>query len=62
MIDYITAMGTVSPAIEGRLQFIDDTAAPIITITSPTATTYLHPSFLTLDFGAVDVRARSALG
>ena len=42
VIDYITAMGTVSPAIEGRLQFIDDTDAPVITITSPTATTYLH--------------------
>jgi hypothetical protein len=55
VIDYITAKGTVSPAIEGRLQFINDTSAPTITITSPTAKTYLHSEFLTLDFGAVDV-------
>ena len=55
VIDYITAMGTVSPAIEGRLQFITDTSAPVITITSPTAKTYLHSEFLTLNFGAVDV-------
>jgi hypothetical protein len=55
VIDYIKYMGTVSPAIEGRLQFINDTAAPTITITSPTASTYLHSAFLTLDFGAVDV-------
>lgn len=54
VIDYITAMGTVSPAIEGRLQFITDTTAPVITITSPTATTYLHPAFITLDFTATD--------
>jgi 2',3'-cyclic-nucleotide 2'-phosphodiesterase (5'-nucleotidase family) len=53
VIDYITAKGTVSPAIEGRLLFGDITA-PVITINSPTATTYLHPNFLTLDFSAVD--------
>ena len=53
-IDYITAMGTVSPVIEGRLLF-GDTAAPVITINSPVnGATYLHPSFLTLDFSAVD--------
>ncbi len=50
-----TYKGTVSPAIEGRLQFITDTDAPTITITSPTATTYLHYQNLLLDFGAVDV-------
>jgi len=54
VIDYITAMGTVSPVIEGRLSFITDTAAPAITINLPTATSYLHPDFLTLDFNAVD--------
>ena len=53
VIDYITAKGTVSPAIEGRLLF-GDTTAPVITINAPTATTYLHPNFLTLDFSAVD--------
>jgi hypothetical protein len=55
VIDYIAAMGTVSPAIEGRLNFIYDVDAPVITINSPQAKTYLHPDFLTLDFGAVDV-------
>jgi 2',3'-cyclic-nucleotide 2'-phosphodiesterase/3'-nucleotidase len=55
VIDYITYKGIVSPAIEGRLQFITDTQAPTITITSPTATTYLHYQNLILDFGAVDV-------
>ena len=55
VINYTTFMGTVSPAIEGRLNFITDTAAPTITINSPTATTYLHPNSFTLDFGAVDV-------
>ena len=55
VIDYVTAMGTVSPAIEGRLSFIYDVDAPAITINSPTATSYLHPDYLTLDFSAVDV-------
>lgn len=54
VIDYISAMGTVSPAIEGRLNFITDTTAPVITINSPTASTYLHSDFLTLDFSAAD--------
>jgi 2',3'-cyclic-nucleotide 2'-phosphodiesterase/3'-nucleotidase/5'-nucleotidase len=53
VIDYIKAMGTVSPAVEGRLLF-GDTVAPVVTINAPTATTYLHPNFLTLDFSAVD--------
>ena len=53
VINYITAMGTVSPAIEGRLLF-GDSEAPVITINSPVDTTYLHPNFLTLDFSAVD--------
>jgi len=55
VIDYITFMGTVSPAIEGRLAFITDTTPPFITINVPKATTYNHPDFLTLDFSAVDV-------
>ena len=37
VIDYITAQGTVSPAIEGRLLF-GDTTAPVITINAPQAT------------------------
>jgi 2',3'-cyclic-nucleotide 2'-phosphodiesterase (5'-nucleotidase family) len=55
VIDYITAMGVVSPAIEGRLAFITDTLPPAITINVPVSgATYLHPNFLTLDFSAVD--------
>jgi len=53
-IDYTTYMGTVSPAIEGRLLF-NDTVAPVVTINSPVVTpAYQHPDFLTLDFSAVD--------
>jgi 2',3'-cyclic-nucleotide 2'-phosphodiesterase/3'-nucleotidase len=54
VIDYTTFKGTVSPAIEGRLAFIADTTAPVITINAPTASTYLHPASLTLDFSATD--------
>ncbi|MEW6287956.1 MAG: 5'-nucleotidase C-terminal domain-containing protein [Chloroflexota bacterium] len=54
VINYIKTMGTVSPAIEGRLNFITDTTAPVITITSPTASTYLHSDSLTLNFTAAD--------
>lgn len=54
VIDYITAMGTVSPAIEGRLNFIYDVDPPVITITSPEAKSYGHPTLLTLDFSASD--------
>jgi 2',3'-cyclic-nucleotide 2'-phosphodiesterase (5'-nucleotidase family) len=53
VIDYVAAQGTVSPAIEGRLVFAD-AGAPQVTITAPTATSYLHPAWLTLDFEATD--------
>lgn len=53
VIDYITAMGIVSPKVEGRLLF-GDTVAPVVTINAPTAQNYLRPNFLTLDFSAVD--------
>ena len=65
VIDYITAKGTVSPAIEGG----SSSATPSrrsSRSTSPTATAYLHPSLLTLDFSAVDGatarRRRCAVG
>ena len=61
VIDYIAAMGTVSPAIEGRLAFIYDVSPPTITITSPTAPEYLHTASLTLGFDAVDVGAAGLL-
>jgi len=54
VIDYITFMGTVSPAIEGRLNFVTDVTPPTITITTPAATTYVHPASLTLDFTVTD--------
>jgi len=55
VIYYTTAQGTISPAIEGRLQFTDDFDAPEITINAPQPSTYPHPDFLPLDFSAVDV-------
>ena len=57
VIDYITAKGTVSPAIEGRLAFVTDTTAPVITITMPAAKTYWHSDQLKLAFGATDTPA-----
>jgi hypothetical protein len=57
VIDYITAMGTVSPAIEGRLAFISDTTGPVITIDSPSATVYGHAAMLTIDFSVTDAPA-----
>jgi hypothetical protein len=53
VIDYITAMGTVSPAIEGRLLFTD-TEAPVVTITSPTEMAYVHSEIVPLTFTATD--------
>ena len=54
VIDYIKYMETVSPAIEGRLSFITDTTAPVITINTPTATTYLNGDSFTIDFTVTD--------
>jgi 2',3'-cyclic-nucleotide 2'-phosphodiesterase/3'-nucleotidase len=54
VIHYISYMETVSPAIEGRLNFIYDVTPPVITINSPLPTTYLHPETLTFDFSATD--------
>ena len=47
-------MGTVSPAIEGRLLFAD-TTDPVVTITSPTATAYVHSATVPLTYTATDV-------
>jgi len=54
VINYITDQGIVSPAIEGRLSFINDVAGPIITINAPIAKTYLQSESITFDFTAVD--------
>ncbi|MFN8630350.1 MAG: 5'-nucleotidase C-terminal domain-containing protein [Chloroflexota bacterium] len=57
VIDYITAMGSVSPAIEGRLQFIADTTGPVVKITSPTARAYGDASKVPATFSATDTPA-----
>ena len=57
VIDYVTAKGTVSPAIEGRLAFIVDTTSPTISITMPAAKTYWHSDRLKLNFSASDTTA-----
>jgi hypothetical protein len=56
VIHYVQDMGTVSPAVEGRLQFIDDTTPPVIMISSPLdGASYWHPDFLTINFSVTDV-------
>ncbi len=55
VIDYISAMGIVSPMVEGRLVFIADTTPPTITIHSPMATTYMHYDIVPIDVEVVDV-------
>ena len=57
VIDFVTAKGTVSPAIEGRLAFITDTEGPVVTVTVPAAKSYLHSTVLKLDFKATDTPA-----
>jgi 2',3'-cyclic-nucleotide 2'-phosphodiesterase (5'-nucleotidase family) len=54
VIDYVAYMGTVAPAIEGRLAFITDATAPVITITAPENKSYLNSSPLTIDFTVTD--------
>ena len=57
VIHYIQAQkAPISPAIEGRLQFltVPDVDGPMIDIVSPTATPYLHPNSLTIDFSVTD--------
>ena len=49
VIDYVTATGTVSPKIEGRILFAD-TTDPVVTITSPEAKTYLHSATVPLSY------------
>jgi hypothetical protein len=54
VIDYIKAHTPVTPAVEGRLAFINDTTAPVITIDAPQAKVYLNSDPLTLDFTVTD--------
>jgi len=53
VIDYITAKANVSPAIEGRLLF-GDTVDPVVDVTSPAATTYLHSAIVPITYTATD--------
>ena len=58
VIHYIQAQtGPISPAIEGRLNFIYDVTGPVITINSPEAKTYWRWNGLTLDWTVTDVPA-----
>jgi 2',3'-cyclic-nucleotide 2'-phosphodiesterase/3'-nucleotidase len=54
VIDYITATGTVSPAVEGRVNFITDTTSPVITVNAPQSKVYMNSDPLTLDFAVTD--------
>ncbi len=55
VIDYITEVKTVSPAIEGRLVFIPgDIDPPLLSVGGVRATSYLHYSKLTPTFSASD--------
>jgi hypothetical protein len=54
VIDYVTEKGTISPAIEGRLVFINDFEGPTISITNPEPTTYLHTSSFRINFSVTD--------
>jgi hypothetical protein len=53
VIDYIKAMGTVSPKVEGRLLF-GDKDAPTFTINVPKEQSYLHSEFPVVDISAAD--------
>ncbi len=57
VIEYVKNEGTVSPAIEGRLAFIHDLAAPVITINAPVAMEYLVLEPLTIDYEVGEVGA-----
>jgi hypothetical protein len=58
VIDYITAKGIFSPAIEGRLAFIADTEPPVMTVNKPAAGQLYNPqTFPQLDVMAVDTVA-----
>jgi 2',3'-cyclic-nucleotide 2'-phosphodiesterase/3'-nucleotidase len=54
VINYAKAMGTIAPVVEGRLGFITDTTAPVITINAPQAKAYLNSDPLTIDFTVTD--------
>jgi hypothetical protein len=58
VIDYLKAQtAPIAPAIEGRLAFIADEVGPVITITSPTAKSYLHSKIISASFSATDTPA-----
>jgi 2',3'-cyclic-nucleotide 2'-phosphodiesterase (5'-nucleotidase family) len=60
VIDYTAAMGTISPAIDGRLLF-GDSVPPVVSIASPASgASFLHPELVAIAFTASD--ALSGLG
>jgi 2',3'-cyclic-nucleotide 2'-phosphodiesterase/3'-nucleotidase len=55
VIEYVQDQtAPINPQIEGRLLFITDTTAPVITINAPQAKTYLNSDPLTIDFTVTD--------
>ena len=55
VIDYMAQMGTVSPTIEGRLEFVTgDLTPPTVSIASPAGTSYLHNGRVTPRAAAAD--------
>ncbi|MBI5933252.1 MAG: 5'-nucleotidase C-terminal domain-containing protein [Chloroflexi bacterium] len=55
VIDYMQAQTEpISPAIQGRLVFITDTAGPTINITAPEQKAYLNSDPLTINFTVTD--------
>jgi 2',3'-cyclic-nucleotide 2'-phosphodiesterase / 3'-nucleotidase / 5'-nucleotidase len=53
VIDYVTAKGSVSPTVDGRLYF-NDITAPTITINAPHGGIYLNSDALKIDFTVTD--------
>jgi 2',3'-cyclic-nucleotide 2'-phosphodiesterase (5'-nucleotidase family) len=53
VIDYVTAKGTISPTVDGRL-FFNDVAAPTITINAPHGGVYLNSDSLKITFTVTD--------
>ena len=53
VIDYVTAKGTVSPTVDGRL-FFNDITTPTISINAPHGNIYMNSDSLKIDFTVTD--------
>jgi hypothetical protein len=54
VINYAMHEETITPAVEGRLNFVTDTTGPAITVNAPQPKPYLNTDALTLDFTVTD--------